>query len=81
MVKLMLQIAAEMLNRVVRSQRDNEHSDKCFYPVAQHKLNVSMVKPVLRSTAKVTMMKLALHMTTEAIMWTQMLRSTVKVSR
>ena len=52
MVKLMLQIATEMLNCVVRTKRDNEHSDKCFYPVAQHKLEVSMVKPVLLRTAE-----------------------------
>ena len=52
MVKLMLQIAAEMLNCVARPQRDNDHSDKCFYPVAQHKLKVSLVKPVLQNTAE-----------------------------
>ena len=52
MVKLMLQIATEMLNCVVRTKRDNEHSDKCFYPVAQPMLKVSMVKPVLQSTAE-----------------------------
>ena len=52
MVKLMLQIAAELLNCVVRTERDNEHSDKCFYPVAQHKLKVSMIKPVLLRTAE-----------------------------
>ena len=55
MVKLMLQIAAEMLNCMVPPQRDNEHFVKCFYPVAQHKLKVSMVKPVLQSTAEVNM--------------------------
>ena len=52
MVKLMFQIAAEVLSCVVRPQRDNGHSDKRFYPVAQHKLKVSMVKPVLQSTAE-----------------------------
>ena len=30
MVKLMLQIAAEVLNYVVRPQRDNEQLNKCF---------------------------------------------------
>ena len=52
MVKMMLQIAAEVLNCVVRPPRDNEHSEKCCYPVAQHTLKVSMVKPVLQSTAE-----------------------------
>ena len=65
MVKLVLQIAAEMLHCMVPPQRDNEHSDKCVYPAAQDALKVSMVKPVLQSTVEVNMMKLALHMTTE----------------
>ena len=68
MVKLMLQIAAEMLNCMMPPQRDNEHLDKCCDPVAQHKLKVSMVKRLLQSTA-------------EANVLTQVLRSTVIVSR
>ena len=52
MVKLMLQIAAEMLNCMVHPQRDNEHLVKCCYPVAQHKLKVSMVKGEPQSTAE-----------------------------
>ena len=52
MVKLMLQIAAEMLNCMVLPQRDNEHLGNCFYPVAQHKMKVSMVRRLLQSTAE-----------------------------
>ena len=66
MVRLVLQIAAEVLNCMVPPQRDNEHLDICFfYQAVQNKLKVSMVKPVLQSTPEVSMMKLALHMTTE----------------
>ena len=65
MVRLVLQIAAEVLNHMVPPQRDNEHLDNFFYQAVQDKLEVSMVKPVLQSTAEVNMMKLALHMTTE----------------
>jgi len=50
MVKLMRQIAAEMLNCMVPPQRDNEHLDKCCYPVAQQKLKVSMVNRLLQSS-------------------------------
>ena len=67
MVKLVLQITAEMLNCMVPPQRDNEHLDKCFDQAVQDKLEVSMVKPMLQSTAEVNMMKLAHHMTTEVI--------------
>ena len=65
MVRPVFQIAAEVLNRMVPPQRDNEHLGKCFYQAVQDKFEVSMVKPVLQSTAVVNMMKLALHMTTE----------------
>ena len=51
MVKLMLQIAAEVLNYVLHPLEDNEYSEKSFYPMPHHKLKVSMVKPVLPSTA------------------------------
>ena len=47
MVKLVLQITAEVLNCMVPPQRDNEHLDKSFYQAGQDKLEVSMVKPVL----------------------------------
>ena len=57
MVKLMLQSAAEVLNCMVPTQRDNGHLDKCLYPVAQDKLKMCMVKPVLQSTAEVNKLK------------------------
>ena len=68
MVKLVLQITAEVLNRIVPLQRDNAHLDTCVYPVLQDELKVSIVMPVLQSTAEVNTMKLALHMTTEVNM-------------
>ena len=40
-----------------------------------------MIVPVLQSTAKVNMMKLALHMTTEVNVYNQVLQSNVMVSR
>ena len=81
MVKVVLQITAEVLICMALPQRDNEHLDKCFYPAAQDKLKVSMVMLVLQSTAEVHIMKLALHMTTEVNVLTQVLQSTVIVSR
>ena len=51
MVKLMLQIAAEMLNCMVPPMRQRTLS-QMFYPVAQHKLKVSMVMRLLQSTAE-----------------------------
>ena len=68
MVKLMPLIAAEMLNCMVPPQRDNEHLVKCFYPVAQHKVKVNMVKRLPQSKA-------------EANAQNQVLQSTAMVSR
>lgn len=65
MVKLVLQITAGVLNCKVPPQRDNEHLSNCVYQAGQDKLEASMAKSVLHSTAEANMMKLALHMATE----------------
>ena len=74
MVRLVPQIAAEGLNCMVPPQRDNEQLDICF----QHRFQQS---EVLNCTAKVNIMKLALHMTTEVDVQKQVLQGTVMVSR
>ena len=81
MVKLVLQIMAEVLNCMVLPQRDNERLDKCLHPAVQDQMKVSTSKPVLHSTAKVNTMKLALHNTPEMNEQKQVLQSTVMVSR
>ena len=66
MAKLLLQITAEVLNCMVHLQRDNEHLRTCSYLAEQDELKVSMVTPVLHSTAEVNMVQMALQMTKEA---------------
>ena len=65
MVKLVIQITAEVLHCIVPPQRDQEHFEICFYQALQDKSEVSMVKPVLKSAAELNTLKPALHMKTE----------------
>ena len=67
MVKVLIQITAEVLNSMVPPQRDNEHVEKCCYQALQDKFEDNLLNQVFHGAAKVSMVKMKLQITAEVL--------------